>query len=125
MIGSRILAALLWPLILLEHRLITDKDKEKYGTLPKSEGFVAAFERWGIMAIGVFSGLFGLWIICAAVTLGFFLAGFIDPFIWLRKDGMQMAAVNKNDFKLGIMVNLAPIWLFWIGFLVGGGLGAV
>lgn len=122
---NRILTFLLWPVVLLERTLLSDTDKSKYGVLTAREAFVAQIERWGLLAIGVFSGVFGLWLIGGVVTLGFLFAGFVDPFIWARRKGIQVVEIGKKDFGIGIIVNLAIIWLFWLGFLVGGGLGAV
>lgn len=124
-IFTELLFFLLIPIILLEDKLVDEKTKMRYGIVPRGESIAAHFERWGLMLVGVYSGFFGLLLMGGIVTLGFSIAGFVDPFIWSRKKGMQMFRVEKKDFVLGLVVNLAPIWLFWLGFLIGGGLGAI
>lgn len=119
---NKALAVLLSPITLLERKLLDDDIKEKYGVISRKESVTAQFERWGLMVLGVYCGMMGsaYLLIGGAVTIGFLIAGFIDPFIWARKDGMQMFLIKRGDFKLGVVVNLAPIWIFWVGFLMGG-----
>lgn len=122
---TRALAILLFPVVLLERKFVDDKVKEKYGAIAKKESWRAQGERWGMMILGGYCGvgisiLPSILLIGLAVTAGFLIAGFIDPFIWARKNGMQMFNIEKKDFKLGVIVNLAPIWMFWVGFGIGG-----
>lgn len=116
------LDVLLFPISLIERKLLNEDIKEKYGVISKKESVTAQLERWGLMVLGIYCGVMGsaYLLIGGAVTAGFLIAGFIDPFIWARKDGMQMFLIKRGDFKLGVVVNLAPIWMFWVGFSIGG-----
>lgn len=119
---NKVLDVLLSPIAFIERRLLDDSIKEKYGVISRKESVTAQLERWGLMILGIYCGVMGsaYLLIGGAVTAGFLIAGFIDPFIWARKDGMQMVQVKRGDFKLGVIVNLAPIWMFWVGFSIGG-----
>lgn len=67
-------------------------------------------------SLGTGGILSGLWV-GGVVTLGFGMAGIADPHVWCR--GKTDVFIGKEEYILGLVVNAAPIWLFWLGYIVG------
>jgi hypothetical protein len=121
--SSRMLGVLLWPIVLLEQKLLTNKIAEELGLIknekvPIRHMVAAHIERWGLMAVGVMSGSTGTvgFFMATVVMVGFSVAIFIDPLIWASR---RMTTFSRGDLKLGLVVNLAPMWMFWLGFMAG------
>jgi hypothetical protein len=117
-VSMSLLNILLWPVTQLEVRLGADKTAQKFGPIPIKHQALAHVERWGLMSLGVLSAVsmafrsLTLWI-----PVGFLITAVVDPFYWSWK--FKTPIVAKEDFKLGLVVNLAPIWMFLIGYSIG------